>query len=56
LVLLHIEAQGSGGGDGDFAEHMFYYMTLIYGHYRRLPAALAIVTDKRPVKEHTFFY
>jgi predicted transposase YdaD len=44
-VLLHIEAQGRGGGN--LPERMNHYRCLIYAHYRREPAALAIITDAR---------
>ncbi|GHV48883.1 hypothetical protein FACS1894204_13370 [Synergistales bacterium] len=52
-ILLHLEAQGSGGGN--LPERMNHYRCLIYAHYRREPAALAIVTDKRPVNESDYY-
>ncbi|MDR1883036.1 MAG: hypothetical protein LBR26_09710, partial [Prevotella sp.] len=57
-VLIHLEAQGAQGGD--LAERMNHYRCLIYGHYRREPAAIAIVTDRRPAGEsscysHSFY-
>jgi hypothetical protein len=48
-VILHCEAQGHGGGN--LAERMYHYKCLIYGHYRREPAAIAISTGKRPKDE-----
>ena len=48
-VLLHIEVQGEGGEDISF--RMILYCCLIFAHYRRMPVALAILTDKRPLKE-----
>jgi predicted transposase YdaD len=45
-VLFHCESQGEGGGD--LAERMNFYRCLIYAHYRREPAAVAIITDRRP--------
>jgi hypothetical protein len=45
-VLLHLEAQSSGGGN--LAERMYFYQCLIYSHYRRKTAAVAIITDRRP--------
>jgi predicted transposase/invertase (TIGR01784 family) len=47
--LLHIEAQSRGGGD--IAERMYFYMCLIYSHYRRELTAAAIIADKRPGNE-----
>ncbi|GHV40744.1 hypothetical protein FACS1894187_21940 [Synergistales bacterium] len=52
-ILLHLEAQGSGGGN--LPERMNHYRCLIYAHYRREPAALAIVTDKRSVNEAEYY-
>jgi predicted transposase YdaD len=52
-VLFHAEAQGKGGGD--LAERMNHYRCLIYAHYRKEPVALAIVTDKRPKGEASFY-
>lgn len=48
-VLLHIEVQGKGGEDISF--RMILYCCLIFAHYRRMPVALAILTDKRPTDE-----
>ena len=48
-VLLHIEVQGKGGDDISF--RMILYCCLIFVHYRRMPVALAILTDKRPSAE-----
>ena len=48
-VLLHIEIQGKGGEDISF--RMILYCCLIFAHYRRMPVALAILTDKRPSDE-----
>jgi hypothetical protein len=52
-VLLHAEAQGKGGRS--VAERMYHYKCLIYGHYRREPVALVIVTDKRSENEPRFY-
>ena len=48
-VLLHIEVQGKGGED--ISLRMILYCCLIFAHYRRMPVALAILTDKRPSNE-----
>jgi hypothetical protein len=48
-VLLHFEVQGHDGGD--ITERMYHYKCLIYAHYRREPAPLVILTEKRPKKE-----
>ena len=48
-VLLHIEVQGKGGEDISY--RMMLYCCLIFAHYRRMPVALAILTDKRPSDE-----
>ena len=48
-VLLHIEVQGKGGED--ISLRMILYCCLIFAHYRRMPVALAILTDKRPSDE-----
>ena len=60
-VLLHIEIQGRGGRE-NFSLRMFRYHCLIFIHHDRHPAALAILTAKRPKKEgepgiynHKFF-
>jgi predicted transposase YdaD len=52
-ILCHFEAQGLSGGD--LPERMSHYHCLIYGHYRREPAALAIITSSRPRKETSFY-
>ena len=44
-VLLHIEVQGPGGEN--LTSRMFGYLCLIYGHYGKLPVALAILTAPR---------
>ena len=49
-VLLHIEIQGRGGRE-NFSLRMFRYHCLIFIHHDRHPAALAILTAKRPKKE-----
>jgi hypothetical protein len=51
-ILCHLEAQGPGGTD--LSERMFFYMCLIYAHYRRMPVGLAIITDGHK-KESRFF-
>ena len=48
-VLLHVEVQGKGGEDISY--RMMLYCCLIFAHYRRMPIALAILTDKRPSDE-----
>ncbi|MBQ3458334.1 MAG: hypothetical protein IJG30_05175, partial [Synergistaceae bacterium] len=48
-VLLHIEVQGKGGGM--ISLRMFRYSCLIFLRYGKHPAALAILTEKRPKKE-----
>lgn len=53
-ILLHIEIQGSGG-DEKLAVRMYHYQCLIYAHYQRVPVALAIITDKRPKNEASFY-
>lgn len=52
-VLLHIEIQGSGGGD--LAIRMYHYKSLIFVIYKREPVALAIVTDNRPKNEKRLY-
>ena len=52
-VLLHIEIQGKGGED--ISLRMILYCCLIFAHYRRMPVALAILTDKRPTKHRANF-
>jgi len=51
-ILLHVEAQGPGGGN--LAERMNHYRSLIYAHYRREPVALTIVTGGHR-KEERFY-
>ena len=53
-VILHIEAQGPGGGN--LAERMYYYQCLIYAHYRKNPVALAIMTKGSRKKERFYSY
>jgi len=48
-LILHAEIQGKGGGD--LPSRMRHYESLIFAHYRKEPVALAIITDKRPLKE-----
>jgi predicted transposase/invertase (TIGR01784 family) len=48
-IICHIESQGQN--KGDLAERMFFYMCVIYAHYRRVPAALAIVAYKPSANE-----
>jgi hypothetical protein len=52
-IILHIEAQGSGGGN--LAVRMYTYKSFIFAHYQREPVALAIITDKRPANEPTYY-
>jgi predicted transposase YdaD len=52
-ILLHIEIQGHGGGN--LAVRMYTYKSLIFVHYQREPVALAIITDKRPADELTYY-
>ncbi|MDR1915677.1 MAG: hypothetical protein LBQ58_03765 [Synergistaceae bacterium] len=52
-IILHLEFQGRGGGN--LCERMNHYRCLIYGHYRREPAALAVITDKRPTEETAYY-
>ena len=44
-VLLHIEVQGPGGEN--LTLRMYVYCSLIFGHYRKMPVALAILTAPR---------
>ena len=44
-VLLHIEVQGPGGENLTY--RMFDYCCRIFGHYHRMPVALAILTAPR---------
>ena len=48
-VLLHIEVQGAGGSD--LPARMDRYRCLITAHHSRYPAALALITDRRPKGE-----
>ncbi|MDR1020094.1 MAG: hypothetical protein LBL73_04990, partial [Synergistaceae bacterium] len=50
FVLFHGEAQSSPGG-GSLAERMNFYRCLVYAHYRREPAAVAIIAGRRPKGE-----
>ncbi|MDR0649460.1 MAG: hypothetical protein LBF92_09020, partial [Synergistaceae bacterium] len=50
----HFEIQSSSGG-GDLPERMYFYKCLIYGHYRRELAAVAIITDRRPKGEPSYY-
>jgi predicted transposase/invertase (TIGR01784 family) len=52
-VILHCEFQGRGGGS--IAVRMYHYKCLIYAHYRKEPAALAILTDRRPKGEPVYY-
>ncbi|MDR2174620.1 MAG: hypothetical protein LBO82_01620 [Synergistaceae bacterium] len=52
-VILHIEAQGRQGGD--LAARMYTYKSLIFAHYQKEPAALAIITDRRPADEPAYY-
>ena len=52
-VLLHFEQQSRGGSD--LSERMKFYMCLVYAHYRREPAALAIITGNRPKGESSHY-
>ena len=48
-VLLHVEIQGRGGEN--ISRRMFRYYCLIFAHHDVNPAALAILTAKRPQSE-----
>ena len=48
-ILLHIEVQGKGGDDISY--RMTLYCCLLFGHYKTMPVALAILTAPRPQKE-----
>jgi hypothetical protein len=52
-ILFHAEAQQSAGG-GNLAERMNHYRCLIYAHYRREPAALAIIAEGRRNEERFY--
>ena len=45
-IGIHIEVQGQY--EQDFARRMFQYNTLLYNHYQRRIASLAILSDDRP--------
>jgi predicted transposase/invertase (TIGR01784 family) len=51
-VLLHIEIQARGG---NLAERINHYRCLIYAHYRREPAVLAIITYRRSPGEPAYY-
>lgn len=51
-VILHIENQGPGGGS--LPERMNHYRCLIVAHYRREPAALAIITGGHKREERFY--
>ena len=53
FVIIHIEVQRRGG-KGNLAERMYHYKCLIYSHYRKEPAALAIITEGRKKKERFY--
>lgn len=48
-VLLHIEVQGPG--EENISRRMFRYYCLLFVHHDRNPAAMTILTAKRPKKE-----
>jgi predicted transposase YdaD len=52
-VLFHAEAQGPGGGN--LPNRMDAYRCFIRLHFNKEPAALAIVTGKRPKDEPKFY-
>lgn len=52
-VLLHLEVQGRGGES--LPLRMYRYKSLIFCMFEREPAALALVTDKRPGGEPKFY-
>ena len=53
-VLLHIEVQGHGGS-ASLAVRMRTYGSLIFAHYQKEPVALAIITEKRPRDEPSYY-
>ena len=53
-VLLHAEAQSQRRA-GSLAERMNFYRCLIYAHYRREPAAVAVIAYKRPKGESSHY-
>jgi hypothetical protein len=53
-VINHFEFQRGRGG-GNLAERMYHYKSMIYVHYRREPAAIAIVVGKRPKSEPLYY-
>lgn len=52
-LILHCEIQGQGGKD--FPTRMYHYKCFIFAHYKREPVALAIITDKRPAGEASWY-
>jgi hypothetical protein len=52
-ILLHLEIQGRGGGELNV--RMYHYQCLIFAHFQREPVALAIITNKRPKGEASFY-
>jgi predicted transposase/invertase (TIGR01784 family) len=52
-IILHLEIQGRGGGN--LAVRMYIYKSLIFAHYQREPAALAVITDRRPANEPLYY-
>jgi hypothetical protein len=55
IIIIHVEIQGHGG-KGNFAERMYFYKNLIYAHYRKEPAALAIITEGRRKNQRFYSY
>ena len=55
IIIIHVEVQGHGG-KGNFAERMYFYKNLIYSHYRKEPAALAIITEGRRKNQRFYSY
>jgi hypothetical protein len=53
LTLCHTEVQGKGGGD--LALRMYKYKEAIHLIYGREPVGIALITDKRPKGEKTFY-
>jgi predicted transposase/invertase (TIGR01784 family) len=52
--LLHIEAQGEGGGD--LTWRMYNYHSLIVSHFGEIVWALALIIKKRPTNEPVVFF
>jgi predicted transposase/invertase (TIGR01784 family) len=52
-IILHCEFQGRGGGS--ITVRMYHYKCLIYAHYRKEPAALAILTERRSESEFAYY-